>query len=125
MARGPGRPKKERPADPLAHVREENTDFLPPLMGSGARNAPEPAAEELATAIKRIQRLDQEIRELNRAKADVYAELRSKGFGIEHVKRAIKELRLDPIARAKRESLFATYWEQLTAALDASDGDGE
>lgn len=122
-----GRPKIERPADPLlARVHEGNSSRMLPAFRSARSNEPSAAAISAASAMRRLELLDAEIKILNGRKSDVYQELRAQGYDNGQVLAVMKRRRLPAAVRQALEEKAAVYWEQLTAAFDVIDaGDAE
>jgi uncharacterized protein (UPF0335 family) len=124
-------PKKTTPNDALAQVhvpaREEPARMpalsaVPPAPAP-AQKAPSVAAEILISAMNRLDRLDDEIRELNRAKSDVYAELKAQGFTVPVVRQVLKERRVDPILRQEKQQIFDAYWDAVGGSQAATEGE--
>jgi uncharacterized protein (UPF0335 family) len=120
-------PEKTKPADPLAHVREEMprmpalTPPKKPTIGDNSGRLH--AVEILNSAIQRLGKLDLDIAALNRGKSDIYAELKAQGFDNGIVRRVIKERKLDPLVRADREKLFEAYWQAVDTASASQEGE--
>ena len=117
-----GRPKKEQAPDPLVRAREDRPQ-MPALRPPPSHNGPEPAAETLARALIRLQRLDQQISALNGAKSDIYREMRDEGFDPPTIKRVLKDKKVDPLLREERAQMYRTYWQALEGALDAAEAE--
>jgi uncharacterized protein (UPF0335 family) len=132
MAQAPAKPpKKEEKPDPLAHVHvraREGGGSMPALSPrqnpeSGHNSRQSAAIETLNSAIQRLDALDREINGLNRCKADVFAELAAQGFDKGIVRRVMKERRIDPLVREKKNTLFEAYWAAVDAGLPAGDAE--
>ena len=99
----------------------------------GARkddSAPEPghnsgvvAGERLRSYVERIERLEQERRELGEDIRDVYLEVKAAGFEVKVVRALIRERREDEAARKERESLLDLYRHALGMLADMPLGE--
>lgn len=65
--------------------------------------------DQLRLFIERIERIEEEIKEANRDKSDVYAELKSQGYDPKIVKQIIKERRLAPHDRKEMRAILEVY----------------
>lgn len=74
------------------------------------------AAGQLRAFIERIERLEEEIKELNADKSDVYKELRGCGFDVKAVRQCVAARKLDTAEREERDAIFDLYWAALTGA---------
>lgn len=77
-------------------------------------NATEEVAQnQLRSFVERIERLEEEIRDRNDDKKDVYAEAKGQGFDTKVLKRVIAERRKDGNERAEADAIFDLYWQAL------------
>ena len=122
-----GRPKKEKPADPiLGTLLAADATMLPALgpalapLGGNALAAADP----MGRGIRRIRFLQQQIDVLNAQKSVVYAELALRGFDKALVKSAEKRLRMSAEERARLDAAQRAYEqaaEQSLAHLDVEE----
>lgn len=82
-------------ADSLGNVRNGDADTA--------------AAKQLRLFIERVERLDEEIKDLNSDKADVFAEMKANGYDTKTVKTIIKLRKMDSHARQEAAALLETY----------------
>jgi uncharacterized protein (UPF0335 family) len=94
-----------------------------PAIGDNSRR--QHAVEMLSSAMERLAKIDLQIGQLNRGKADIYAELKVEGFDNGIVRRVIKERKLDPLVRANRETLFSAYWQAVETVGPVGEEGGE
>jgi uncharacterized protein (UPF0335 family) len=128
-----GTAKKEPKIDPLAHVQvraREGEAVMPALSAgkpaeSGHNSGRAGAIEILNGAVARLDKLDAQIAVLNRAKADVFGELADQGFDKSIVRRVIKERKIDPLVREKKETTFEAYWQVVDARKPVGEEGGE
>lgn len=71
------------------------------------------AAEELKQFVERVERLDEELKALNDDKAEVYAEMKSRGFDVKVVKHVIKIRRQDHAERMEFNAILDLYMSAL------------
>lgn len=71
------------------------------------------AGDELRLLIERIERLTEEIKDLNSDKAEVFAKAKSRGFDTATMKRVIKLRKMDDSTRGEAEALLGTYLSAL------------
>lgn len=105
---------------PSPHNRSKRSKSISP--GETAGNITE---QRLRSLIERIERLDEEARDISRGKADVYAEAKGNGFDPKIMKIVIRDRRDGRDVVAERESLVETYKRALgmlhaTAQADAA-----
>lgn len=71
------------------------------------------AKQELKAAIERIERLEEEKKQLSDDIRDVYAEYKGKGFDVKTMRKAVAERKLTPQEREERDALLDTYMHAL------------
>lgn len=74
------------------------------------------AKDHLRQFIERIERLDEEIREMNADKRDVYAEAKGSGFDPKVMRQVIAIRRQDADTRAEHEAILDLYLNALGMA---------
>ncbi len=67
----------------------------------------------LRSFVERIERVEEEIKELNAGKSDIYKELRGFGFDVKAVRAVVAKRKLDTHEREEREAIFDLYWSAL------------
>lgn len=67
------------------------------------------AADELRLLIERIERLEEEKRQIGLDVKDVYAEGKSRGYDTKTMRQIVRLRRMDEQARAEAEALLETY----------------
>lgn len=79
------------------------------MFGTPATNT----GEQLKRYIERAERLDEEIKDLNADKSDLFKEMKSNGFDTKTIKRIIKLRKMEPHARQEAEALLSTYMDAI------------
>lgn len=74
------------------------------------------AGAELKAFVERIERLNEEIKELNDDKKDVFAEMKGRGFDAAVVKEIIKIRSKDPAELQERDAILDLYKSALGMA---------
>jgi uncharacterized protein (UPF0335 family) len=97
---------KEKPADPLDIGATPGHARAPARAGHNSLRAAEAFADRI---IAQIDSCDADIRQLNRRKAELYGELRARGYDVSTIKFRVKEGRLDPLMREARDHKRASY----------------
>lgn len=75
----------------------------------------------LASLVARIERLDQEIKDRNEDKSEVFKEARGLGFDPKILRRVIAIRRKDPSARTEEEALVELYMDALARAGERAE----
>jgi uncharacterized protein (UPF0335 family) len=83
---------------------EIGTMFQKPATDTGAR---------LKLYIERAERLDDEIKDLNSDKSDLFKEMKSSGFDTKTVKRIMKLRKMGTQERQEAEALLSTYMNAI------------
>ena len=76
------------------------------------------AAAQLRQIVERIERLEEEVRELNADKSDVYKEAKSNGFDPKTIKKVIAMRRMNAAERQEQEALMDLYLRALGMAAE-------
>lgn len=71
------------------------------------------AAARLRSFIERIERLNEEIADLNAGKSDVFKEAKSTGFDVKVMRRIIQLRAMDDADRQERDAIEELYREAL------------
>lgn len=71
------------------------------------------ASAQLTSVVERIERLEEEKRELADDIKEVYAEAKSNGFDTATIRKAIRIRAMDPAKRAEAEAMLDTYLAAL------------
>ncbi|TPW26008.1 DUF2312 domain-containing protein [Pararhizobium mangrovi] len=71
------------------------------------------AGDHLRSFIERIERLEEEIRDLNSDKSDIYKEAKGQGFDAKIMRKVVAARKLDPSERDENDALFDTYMHAL------------
>ena len=79
----------------------------------------EVASDQLRTIVERIEKVEEELRELSEAKKEIYQEAKSNGFDVKILREVIRVRKQDQNERDEQESLLATYLQAITAAPKA------
>lgn len=67
------------------------------------------SSTELTTLVERVERIEEEIGELQADRKDVYLEAKSRGFDPRAMREIVRLRKLEPHVRAEREALRSTY----------------
>ena len=86
-------------------------------MGGCIVSAPETAGGQLRAFVERIERIEEDIKDRNDDKSEVYKELRGLGFDVKTVRKCVAARKLDPADRAESDALFDLYWTELNKPL--------
>lgn len=74
------------------------------------------AADQLRTIVERIERLDEEKREIADQIKEVYAEAKGSGFDVKTLKAIIKLRKMDPDQLSEQEAMMDLYKHALGMA---------
>ena len=74
------------------------------------------AGDRLRSLVERIERLEQEIKELTDDKKDVYAEAKGEGFDVKILREVVRLRKQDKDERDERDSLLDTYMHAIETA---------
>ena len=79
----------------------------------------EVAGDQLRTIVERIEKVEEELKELSESKKEIYQEAKSNGFDVKILREVIRVRKQDQNERDEQESLLATYLQALTATAKA------
>jgi uncharacterized protein (UPF0335 family) len=74
------------------------------------------AGDQLRTIVERIENIEEEIRELNEAKREIFAEAKSNGFDVKVLREVIRVRRQDKQERDEQETLLDLYMQAIETA---------
>jgi len=72
------------------------------------------AAGQLRAIIERIEHVEEEIKELNADKSDIYKEARGAGYNVKAIRKCVAKRKLDDADREEQDAIFDLYWDALT-----------
>ena len=81
------------------------------------RGPVEVAGDQLRTIVERIEKVEEELKELSEAKKEIYQEAKSNGFDVKILREGVRKQ--DQNERDEQESLLATYLQAITATPKA------
>lgn len=68
---------------------------------------------ELRRLVERIEKLEEEIKDLNTDKRDIYAEAKGKGFDVKALKAVVAYRRKDRAEVEEQDAIFETYLSEI------------
>jgi uncharacterized protein (UPF0335 family) len=71
------------------------------------------AGDQLRTIVERLERVDEEIKELNEAKKEIYLEAKGNGFDVKTLREVIRVRKQDQKEREAQETLLDLYLHAL------------
>lgn len=71
------------------------------------------AADQLRTVVERIEHIEEEIRDLNEAKKEIFQEAKGNGFDVKILREVIRLRKEDQDERDERASLLDVYMQAL------------
>jgi len=71
------------------------------------------APDQLRAFVERVERLEAEIKDLNRDKSELYAEAKGNGFDVPTIKKIVSIRKLDHSVRMERDALLDIYMTAL------------
>lgn len=74
------------------------------------------ASGQLRAFVERIERIEEEIKERNADKSDIYKEAKANGYDPKILRRVVAARRQDPMERDEQDHLFDTYMAALGEA---------
>jgi len=74
------------------------------------------AGDQLRAIVERIERIEEEIRELAEGKKEIYLEAKGNGFDVKILREVIRVRKQDQKERDEQESLLDLYLQAITAA---------
>ena len=69
--------------------------------------------EQLRSIVERVERLDEEIKELRDDQRDVYAEAKGNGYDVKALRTIVRMRKQDAGERAEQETILETYMHAL------------
>ena len=81
----------------------------------------EVAGDKLRAFVERIERIEEEIKELTEGKREIYFEAKGNGFDVRILQEAIRVRRQDQKEREEQESLLELYLQALKGAARAAE----
>jgi uncharacterized protein (UPF0335 family) len=76
----------------------------------------EVAGDQLRAIVERIEHVDEEIKELNEAKKEIYLEAKSNGFDVKVLREIVRLRKQDQQEREEHESLLDIYLKAIKGA---------
>ena len=73
----------------------------------------EVAGDQLRTIVERIEQVEEEIKELNEAKKEIYLEAKGNGFDVRVLREVIRVRKQDQKEREVHETLLDVYLQAL------------
>jgi uncharacterized protein (UPF0335 family) len=80
----------------------------------------EVAGDQLRALVERIERVEEEIKELTEAKKEIYLEAKGNGFDVKVVREVIRVRKQDQKKRDEQESLLDVYLQAIKGASRAA-----
>jgi uncharacterized protein (UPF0335 family) len=77
------------------------------------------AGDQLRTIVERIEKVDEEIKELSEAKKEIYQEAKGNGFDVKILREVIRVRKQNEEERDEQETLLAAYLQAITAVSKA------
>jgi uncharacterized protein (UPF0335 family) len=74
------------------------------------------AGDQLRTIVERIEQVEEEIKELNEAKREIYAEAKGNGFDVKIVREVIRARKEDEEKRDEADMLLDVYLQAIKKA---------
>ena len=75
----------------------------------------EVAGDQLRTIVERIEKVEEELKELSEAKKEIYQEAKSNGFDVKILREVIRVRKQDQNERDEQETLLSTYLQAITS----------
>lgn len=69
------------------------------------------AGLQLRAFIERIESVEDDIRDRNADKSEIYKELKSQGYDVKAVKKVVAARRLESHVREEQDAIFEAYWD--------------
>ena len=76
----------------------------------------EVAGDQLRAIVERIEHVEEEIKELNEAKKEIYVEAKSNGFDVKVLREIVRLRKQDQKEREEHESLLEVYLRAINGA---------
>lgn len=74
------------------------------------------AGLQLRAFIERIESVEDDIRDRNADKSEIYKELKSQGYDVKAVKKVVAARRLESHVREEQDAIFEAYWDACHGA---------
>lgn len=74
------------------------------------------AGDQLRAIVERIEKVDEEIKELSEAKKEIYQEAKGNGFDVKILREVIRVRKQNQEERDEQESLLAAYLHAIMSA---------
>jgi uncharacterized protein (UPF0335 family) len=74
------------------------------------------AGDQLRAIVERIERIEEEIKELSEGKKEIYLEAKGNGFDVKILRDVIRVRKQDQKERDEQESLLDLYLQAITGA---------
>jgi uncharacterized protein (UPF0335 family) len=68
---------------------------------------------QLRSIVERVERIENEIREMNADKSEVYKEAKATGYDVAIIKKVVAARRVDASSRQEAEALFDLYMVEV------------
>jgi uncharacterized protein (UPF0335 family) len=78
------------------------------------------AGDQLAAVVERIERIEEEIRELAEGKKEIYQEAKGNGLDVKILREVIRVRKQDPKERDEQESLLDVYLQAIKGSSKGS-----
>ena len=78
------------------------------------------AGDKLRAIVERIERIEEEIKELNEGRKEIYFEAKGNGFDVKIVREVIRVRKQDQKQRDEQESLLDLYLQAIKGAARAA-----
>ena len=72
--------------------------------------------DQLRTIVERIEHIEEEIKELNEGKREIFQEAKSNGFDVKVIREIVRLRKQDQKEREERESLLEVYLRAIKGA---------
>ena len=76
--------------------------------------------DQLRTIVERIEHIDEEIKELNEAKREIFTEAKSNGYDVKTLREVIRIRKKDKQERDEQETLLDLYMQAIETAKPAA-----
>jgi uncharacterized protein (UPF0335 family) len=74
------------------------------------------AGDQMRAIVERIERIEEEIKELTEGKKEIYLEAKGNGFDVKILREVIRVRKQDQKERDEQESLLDLYLQAITGA---------
>jgi uncharacterized protein (UPF0335 family) len=75
-------------------------------------------AAEIRSFVERVERVEDEIRERNELKSDIYKEAKGRGLDVKALKRVVADRRKDSSEKQEFDTLYELYWDAAHKGVD-------